>query len=206
MGHDLVRIVNACVAAAASAVLAAGCASTRLINTWQDPTFSGAPVKSVLVIGVTRQAGMRRTFEDEFVRQLRAKGVRAVPSYTLVPEDGEVPKERLAAAVTAAGVQAVLITRLVKVQWQMQGYPAAVYGPPYMGWYGFYSSAWVAYYEPVPVYGYDVVTAETDLFDAASDVLIWAGTTESFSPRDTKKDTRDFAQVIVRALDERKLI
>ncbi|HTT39356.1 MAG TPA: hypothetical protein VMH32_17000 [Burkholderiales bacterium] len=202
----MIRVVSAYVVAAAAAALAAGCGSTRLINTWQDPTFSSAPVRSVLVIGVTKQAGMRRTFEDEFVRQLRAKGVRAVPSYTLVPEDGEVPKARLAEAVMAADVQAVLITRLVKVQWQMQGYPAPVYGPPYMGWYGFYSSAWGAYYEAVPVYGYDIVTAETDLFAAATDVLIWAGTTESFPLSDVKKGTRDFAQVIVAALDAHKLI
>jgi len=201
----MVRVVNACVVAAA-ALAVAGCASTRLINAWQDPTFSGAPVKSVLVIGVTKQAGMRRTFEDEFARQLEAKGVRTVQSYTLVPEDGEVSKDRLAEAVKAADVQAVLITRLVKVQWQMQGYAGDAFGPPYMGWYGFYRSAWVGYYEPVPVYAYDVVTAETDLFDAASDVLVWAGTTESFAPRDTKKDTREFAQVIVAALGERKLI
>lgn len=202
----MVRFANACVVVATAAALAAGCASTRLTNTWQDPNFAGAPVKSVLVIGVTKQAGVRRTFEDEFARQLRAKGVRAVQSYTLVPEDGEVSKERLAEALKAAGVQAVLITRLVKVRWQMEAYPGGVYAPPYMGWYGFYNSAWVGYYEPVPVYSYDVVTAETNLFDAASDALIWSGTTESFSPRDVKKDTQEFAQVILAALSEQKLI
>jgi len=34
-----------------------------------------------MVIGVTKQASIRRTFEDEFVAELKAAGVNAIPSY-----------------------------------------------------------------------------------------------------------------------------
>jgi hypothetical protein len=183
-----------------------GCASTQLVSSWQDPRFSGPPLTKILVIGVTKQAGIRRTFEDEFVRQLQARGVQAVPSYSLIPEDGEVPKDRLAQAVKDSGVEGVLISRLVKVEKEAQIYPGGYTGPPYVGFYGFYSNSWVGFYEPPQVYSYDVVTAETNLFDARSDTLIWSGTTETFSPRDIRKDTRDFATVIINALVANKLI
>jgi hypothetical protein len=183
-----------------------GCASTQLIDTWRDPKHSGPPLTRILVIGVTKQAGLRRTFEDEFVRQLQAKGVRAVASYTLIPEDGEVPRDRLAEAVKESGVEGVMVTRLVRVDREAQVYPGTYVGPSYAGFYRFYSSAWVGFYDPPQVYSYDVVTAETNLFDVRGDTLIWSGTTETFGRRNVKKDVTDFATVIVKALLASKVI
>jgi hypothetical protein len=184
----------------------AGCAaSTRLVNTWQDPKFAGPKLTSIMVIDVTMQASIRRTFEDELVRQLQAQGVQAVQSYTLIPQDGEVPKERLAQAVAQSGVQGVLITRLVQVRQQTQVYPGTYAPPPYM-FYGYYSSSWIGFYDPPQVYTYDVVTAETNLFDAKGETLIWSGTTETFSPYDFKKDTREFAAVLIKSLTANGLI
>jgi len=187
------------------ATIASGCASTRLVNTWQDPKYSGPSLTRIMVIDVTKQAGIRRTFEDEFVRQLDAKGVRAVASYTLIPEDGAVAKERLAEAVKESGVQSVLITRLVRVETQTQIY-AGSYPPPYYGFYGYYSWAWVGYYDPPQIYTYDVVIAETNLFDASSDTLIWSGTTETFPSRDVKQGIGRFASVIIQALSAGHII
>ena len=182
------------------------CASTQLTDTWRDPKHSGPPLTRILVVGVTRQAGMRRTFEDEFVRQLQAKGVQAVASYTLVPEDGEVPRERLAQAVKESGVEGVMVTRLVRVDRETQVYPGTYVGSPYAGFYRFYSSAWVGFYEPPQVYSYDVVTAETNLFDVRGDTLIWSGTTETLARRNVKKEVTEFATVILGALLAGKLI
>jgi hypothetical protein len=185
-------------------IVAFGCVSTQIVDTWRDPNFSG-PLKSIMVISVTKRASIRRTLEDEFVLELEAKGVRGVRSYTLIPEDGEVPKERLAQAVKESGVEGVLITRLVKVERRTQIYPGTYVGPPYLGFYGYYSSAWVGYYEPPQIYTYDVVTAETNLFDAATDRLIWSTTTQTY-PSSVKKDIRDFARLIVKTLAENHII
>jgi len=184
---------------------ALGCASTRIVDTWRDPNFSGPPLKRMMVIGVSKRAGIRRTFEDEFVRELEAKRVQGVASYTFIPEDGEVPKERLVQAVKESGVDGVLITRLVTVETRTQVYPGTYVGPPYFGFYGYYSWAWVGYYEPPQFYTYDVVTAETNVFDAANDRLIWSTTTQTY-PSNVKKDIRDFAGVILKALAESHII
>ena len=183
-----------------------GCAPTQLVSSWQDPRFSGPPLKKIMVIGVTKQAGIRRTFEDEFVQQLQAKGVQAVQSYTLIPEDGEAPKERVAQAVKESGVEGVLITRLVKVERGTQVYPGTYPGAPYGGFYGYYSYSWSGFYEPPQVYTYDQVTAETNLFEAKGDLLIWSGTTQTFAPSDIKKDTKQFVSLIVNTLVDKKLI
>jgi hypothetical protein len=183
-----------------------GCASTQLVDTWRDPTHSGPRLSKILVIDVTKQAGIRRTFEDELVRQLRAKGLQAVPSYTVIPEDGEAPWERLSQAVLESGVEGVVVTRLVRVDRQTQLYPGTYVGSPYVGLRRFYASAWVGFYTPPQVYNYDIVTAETNLFDVRGDTLIWSGTTETYPQRNVKNDVTEFATVILDALLASKLI
>jgi hypothetical protein len=192
-------------------VIAAGCASTKIVNSWRSPEYAGGPLASLLVVGVSTQASVRRVFEDVFAGQLEAQGVQAKPSYQLIPEDGPVPEERLRAAAEQSGTDGVIITRLVKVDTQLAispGYvpPPAV--PPYYRpyYYGYYSYAWLGYYEPPTVYQYAVVTSETTVFLLDRPDPIWSGTTETFSPRDVRKEAATFARVVLDALAREGLV
>jgi hypothetical protein len=185
---------------AAAALVLGACASTSLVNQWKSPEFSGPPVRKVLVLGVTQQAGVRRVFEDEFASQLRAAGVEAVPSYTIITEDGQAEQAVLEKAVQDLGADGVLVTRLVKSEHKTQVTPGYYRPAPTLGFYGWYSAAWIGYYEPPMVYQYDVVTADTSLYSPPQSRLVWSGTTETFSPQDVKKETQGFAKVIIEAL------
>jgi len=176
-----------------------GCASTKLINSWRDPRYTGPPLTKVLVIGVTKQSVVRRYFEDAFARKLSDQGVAAVPSYTLIPEDGEVPKDRMAQAVQQSGADGALITRLVRVDRRTRIEPSYV-APPLIGFYEYYPFAWGGFYEPPMVYTYDVVTWDTSVFDARTNQMIWAGATETVAPKDLAKEAREAAAVVVKAL------
>lgn len=189
------------------AAFVTGCASTKLTNSWRNPDYDG-PVTGMVVLGVSKQASVRRVFEDEFAAQLRSQGIRAIPSHTLIPEDGPVEEERLRAAVESAGTDAVIITRLVKIESKISvtpAYPGPAYGfSPY--YYGYYSGAWVGYYEPPIVREYDVVTAETTVFANGRAEPVWSGTTETFAPGELKKETAGFAKVVMDALAAEGLI
>ena len=50
------------------AMMAAGCASTELTNSWRAPDYTGG-ITSMVVVGVSKQASVRRVFEDEFAAQ-----------------------------------------------------------------------------------------------------------------------------------------
>jgi hypothetical protein len=65
----------------------AGCSSTKVVNTWENPQYVPARFTRILVIGVSQQASVRRAFEDAFVTRLKAEGVDAVPSYLFIAED-----------------------------------------------------------------------------------------------------------------------
>ena len=189
-----------------AALLLAACASTSLVNQWKSPEFSGPPMRKVLVVSVTQQTTVRRVFEDEFAKQLRAAGVEAVPSYTIIPEDGKAEQAVLEKAVQDLGADGVLVTRLMKSEQKTQVSPAYYHPMPGMGFYPWYSAAWVGYYEPPMVYQYDVVTVETSLYSPPQSRLVWSGITETFSPRDVKSETQGFAKVIIGALREHGIL
>jgi len=185
-----------------------GCASTRIVNQWESPE-PGVPFRKVMVVAMLDNQSVRRTFEDEFVRALIARGVAAIPSYTVIPESGRVPEARIDAAVKQTGVDGVVSTRVVRVNQEIDVVPAAppmFWGPPW-GFSGWYGSAWgPAYAYPAQFVTRDVVYAEVRLYRAQNDSLVWAATTQTFAPGDPRRESAAFADLILQQLAQRKLI
>jgi len=190
-------------AALAFAMMVAGCATTEVSNTWKDPQYSGSPLRKVVVLGVTRQAGVRRVFEDTFVKSLSAAGVDAVASYTLLPTDGQLPEGALRKAVADSGADGVLIARMVERQTDIQTMPSMV-APSYYGsrryYYGAYSGAWMGYYEPATVQTFHYILGEITVFHAEKPEPVWTASTRTQEPGDVAKATEGYAEVVIPAL------
>jgi len=180
---------------------AAGCASTQVVHEWRNPESASLPrFKKIMVIEVSQQPGIRRSFEDEFVLRLKAAGVDAVPSYRFITEDGPVDEQRRREAFAQAGADATLVTRLVRVQ---QVYPVSpyYYYPPAPR---FYRGPWYGYYGP-PVYPYEVYVSETSLYDTARDELVWSGTVEA-TPTEVREDIARYVNSVMEALQKQNLL
>ena len=63
------------------------CASTKVTGEWKDPNLTAKRYKKIMVMGVAKQPQDRKFYENEFVRQLQAKGVEAVSSHTLIQHE-----------------------------------------------------------------------------------------------------------------------
>ena len=188
--------------------LTACAASTKIVNQWVSPDYTSPRFRKIMVIGVSKQPSIRRTFEDEFVTQLKVAGVEAVPSYLYIPEDGQVEENRLQAAVKQANADAVIITRLVRVEKKTEVIPGFYQPVPGVG-YGFYngySAAWLGYYEPPRVYQYDVYISETNLYDMAKNQLVWAGTVETTAPDDINKEIQNYVDTVIDALKSNNIL
>ena len=186
--------------------LTACAASTKIVNEWVSPDYTSPRFRKIMVIGVSKQPSIRRTFEDEFVKQLKATGVEAVPSYLYIPEDGQVDEGRLQAAVKQAGADAVIVTRLVRVEKKTEVSPGFYQPAPAFGFYGGYSAAWMGYYEPPRVYQYDVYTSETSLYDMTKNRLVWAGTVETTAPHDINKEIERYVDTVIDALKSKNIL
>lgn len=183
--------------------LTACAASTKIVNQWVNPDYTSPRFRKIMVIGVSKQPSIRRTFEDQFVTKLKAAGVDAVPSYLYIPEDGQVDEGRLQEAVKLANADAVIITRLVRVEKKTEMSPG-FYQPGPFGFYGGYSAAWLGYYEPPRIYQYDVYISETSLYDMNR--LVWAGTVETTDPGDINKEIERYVDTVIDALKSKNLL
>jgi len=201
------RFHNSALLLIIGALTLAGCSSsTELVNQWSNPAYTSASFKRILVIAVTRQASVRRNFEDAFVAQLKAAGVDAVPGYAYMQEDGQVGEERLKQAVAQAGADAVIITRLVKREQKTVVTPGYLQPAPGVGLYNWYSVGWSGYYEPPSVYQYDVYTSETSLYDMVRNQVVWSGTAQTAAPGNMDKEIKNYAEIMVAALKQKNLI
>lgn len=174
---------------AVSVVLCA-CSTVSVTNQWRDPSWAGPPASSVVVVGISRSDTMRRVFEDTFAQQLQAAGVQAAASYTQIPP-GNGGAVRLRDLVKGTGAQAVLVTRVQRVQQKVSVTPS---GPYYGGFYGWYGGAWAS---TPDINQYEVVTLETSVWDARNEKLIWTVTTENVATNNIPKTSTQLAQTLI---------
>lgn len=161
-------------------LLFSACASTQLTSVWKDPSYQTRPAR-ILVIGVARSPLNRRLFEDEFVRQLKSRGTDAIASYTVLSDAQQGDQSDIAKKVAELGADTVLITRLVSkktVQVYVPG--TAYYPPPYYGsWPAYYGYGYSYMYTPGYIAEDEYAIIETNLYEAKSDKLIWAASSET---------------------------
>src|SRR5215475_15290204 len=182
------------------------CASTRVVNQWSNPAYTSPSFKRIMVIGVTKQNAIRRTFEDEFSAQLKAAGVNAVPSYLYISQDGPVGEAVLKQAIKEAGADGVIITRLVRVQQKTEIAPGYYAPDPAMAVHPLYTTAWNDYYEPPIVYHSEIYTCETTLYDTVKNRVVWKGTAQTEATGNINQEIKGYAGTIINALEEKKLI
>lgn len=189
-----------------------GCAApTRIVQEWQDPAYAGPAFRRVLVMGITADTTYRRVFEDEFAGQLSARGVEAVQSYRLIPEDNQASRDRIERAVREAGADGVFMARLLRVERRTEIVPGPPTGPYFPSMYGYYGYAWggplyMGYAAPPTVMQYTEAYVESCLFAARSEQPVWTAVSEIFAPSNARQDSADFSRTVIEALVARKLI
>ena len=191
-------------AVAITAILAVGCASTALTNSWLDPTFTGPPFTKILVIGWTESPEVRQQFENTFVEMLKTDGIPAVASYTVMPTMMSKETEAIAEAKRLGDVDGVIITRVIDVQQA----PAPIPIQPY-------SSADMALYRntapmnPVQMVGQGVAkdyVLGTDVYQVSTGHMVWWGQTTSFDSDNPNRIGWGAASRILTALRSAKLV
>ena len=97
----------------------AGCtASTKLVNSWKEPDTAPLSLKQgdlVIAMVMSKEETTRRTGEDLLGEELRQRGLRPIPSFTLIPTDQVDDKEKAAAAIQDSGAVALVAMRPIAV-------------------------------------------------------------------------------------------
>ena len=186
-------------------VTLAACVSTSLIDRWKDPTFNGPPLHKVLVVGVQKDEGRRRLWEDGMVAALLHQGVQASASWMVFPSRAPSADE-LAATASRDGFDGVMASHFVGASQRNYWMPG--YADVGFGWRWRYFGYWDAVYGPSYVETEERADFQTDVFtvDGGGGRLIWTGITRSVDLSSTHSITDEISRVLVPALTKEGIL
>ena len=203
------RIIQVASVAIISFGLLASCAGTKLVAQWQDDTYQGHPAK-IFVIGQSKEYGPRTLVEDEFVRQLKARGNDAIASYTVLPREEKPDKEAILKKVQEVGADVIVVVKFLKKEVGDTHTPVRRYAVPQ----GF-DTSWDSYYGGVTTdvgvrdvsYDYDAITMETTLFQTETRKPIWSALSQTtYQSGGPMKQIKPFTTAIVKNLVQERMV
>lgn len=182
------------------------CSSASVVHEWTNPAAELSGQRRYLVLGLAKQEGIRRSFEEMFAKAIVNKGGQAVVAYTVLPNAENVTDADLKRGAAELGTDAFLITRLVKTERHVEVEPGYVSMPVYGQWPQYYRGAWTGYVEPARVYEYDVAIIQTDLIEAASGTLLWSATCRTIASGRVESIIGDLVSELTKAMSQRGLL
>jgi hypothetical protein len=176
-----------------------GCVSTTFTSTWKAP--DARPVnptgKTVAAVFVSSDEGRRRTAEDVLVLKLNEHGAHGIAAYTLIPTEELRDMNRVHTRLAQAGVDGVVVMRVIGKSQQLSYTPGAARFPPYYrrlsGYWGY---GWGAVYEPGYLRTDTLVSVETLVYSLQDDALLWAGTSRTTNPSSIDRFVDELADAV----------
>lgn len=173
-----------------------GCATSRVVQQQSNPEYVGKSFKSVMVVGVTTDQLVRRTFEDRVTALLAKRGVKGIPAYSMVEWRRTIEEADLRKAIAESGVEGVLITRVSSRDRESATASSTVA----VGLYGYYGGAWQTVTTSSQVNGPSWTATETRLFDAKNGVLAWTGIVDTKENDNVGSALTQYVDTIVNAM------
>jgi len=178
-----------------SALTAVGAKSIKMVTSWFNPKYQGQVFHKVLVIGVAQNLEVRADFEDAMAAEIARFGIETIPGNQILlrPDPKAKPDlDSLRAQIRDNHIDAVVVSRLLKVDKKVISIPSSTYIAPFPYYYSFYGYLGAVYpvvYDP----GYErediTVSVETNVYATSKPDgdLVWTGVSESFNPKSAKK-------------------
>jgi hypothetical protein len=164
---------------------------TVLTDVWKDKDYHGV-AKEVMVFWIVQAPQNRLLAENEFVRQLKARDLSALPAYVIIEPDKLVDRDTAVRKIKDLGVEALLTLRVTNKQTVQSTIPEP--GKTNL-------SQLASYYQ----YIYDAPTVdpsgpaylETILFDAETERRIWTARSVTKVDVIDQKALSDFISIMI---------
>jgi hypothetical protein len=174
-------------------------AQTVLTDVWMDKDHGA--LKKIAVFWIVKVSQNRLLAENEFVRQLKSRGITAMPAYVVIPPDKIVERDVALTKIRELGVDAILILRLSDKQTIQSPIPqAGPAGPSRL-------SDYYQYVYDAPVRDESELTyLETNLFEVKTERRIWTARSVTKVNVVDQKALADFITIMIdRLVSDRML-
>lgn len=187
----------------------AGCGTTtRVTNQWKAPNETPKAYSKIMVVGLIHEAdrNIREQMENHLVGDLQSMGYKAESAYaTYGPKMFEgLSEEEVNKSLVSKGVDAVLTIVLLDKEKERYYVPGQVvyspYGTYYNHFWGYYTTLYSRIYSP----GYYTESTrffwESNLYDLATNKLIYSVQTQSFDPSSAEDMGHEYGKKILESL------
>jgi hypothetical protein len=192
----------------AATLLTLSCASSmRLTDDWKDSAFTGPAYKKIMLVALTTRPGLRKSFEDEFAKEMKARGVETAKCYECIPDVEKVTREEILEVGKEKRVEAFLIIRLLRMDTQVRSSRSS--SPSSVSTSGAVDSLHTMQWGvsgPTMSRQSDVATLDTRLFDAKTAKLVWRSTIDAVNPSANTAEVSKLVGIVLKALDGGRLI
>lgn len=181
----------------------ASCATTKLTGSFMDESIAGKKFKYILIIGAAKQPDIRKQFEEEFVRQLQAQNVKAVPSYLILSADQVLNRDVISAKISELAMDGVLVTRLTELKKKRGTYTGNSYRTPYAYYnqmHEYYKKGFEESAGQSPLTTHKLISLETNIYSAETEKLVWATASDVEVQDQVSKLTEEFVKAVVNRL------
>lgn len=187
--------------------------STKLVASWTNPQYSGPRFHRILVLGMSAKPGVRADFEDALSKLVGVNGIEAIPGNTILlrPEDTKLDLNYLKTQVKAFKIDAVIVSRLIKVDTQTTYIPGGAYALPYpyySSFYGYYGAVYPVVYSPDYLREDTTVRVETNVYAVTSGEgeLVWTGVSDTFNPTSADKVIEGLSKLLIKELKKQSVL
>jgi hypothetical protein len=196
-----------------TALLLVGCvhcaSPTKITGSWIAPEAKGQTTgnKRVFIASLSRNMEVRTGLEMALAAQAAKRGIVPVKSTDYFSPDfyQQVPsKEQLLGKIKQTGVDAILTVSLINKESESRYVPGAsrFYAPfPRFRWYGGFYSYYNYWYPSLYDPGYYVTDKtyflETNLYDAATEKLVWSAQSETVNPGSIDHFVKEYPKKLV---------
>jgi hypothetical protein len=189
--------------------------SIKLVMSWRNPNYSQSKTfHRVLALGLSNKTEIRADFEDALGAELASAGYEAVPGNTILlrPVGTQLDLNYLKEQIRANQIDAVVVSRLIKVEdttTYVPGVPYIVPFPYYNTFYGYYGTLYPVVYSPGYLQQEKKVRVETNLYyvtSASDGQLVWTGITDTFNPSNVHKAIKGLVNLVVTKMRKEEVL
>ncbi len=186
-------------------------ASTKLKASWKNPNYGGQRFKRILVIGMSNKLETRADFEVALAGKITRPGITGIAGTDILlrPTAGPLDLTYLREQIAAYKIDAVLVSRLVKVESKTRYVYGQAYVLPYYNtFFGYYGTVYPVVYSPDYLVKEKTVRVETNVYaiKPPDGELVWTGTSDTFNPGSAHKVIKPLVNLIIKELEKEAIL
>jgi len=194
----------------------AACSSPKESTTgvWVNKDkIQGKSFNKIFIVVMTADPEARSTVENDLAAVATSRGhpvVKSIDVITTSLKDPKLPtKDEVVAKVKETACDAVFVATLLKKEESLgytpgtSTYSVAPYQTYYPGYYSYWypSVSTPSYYDHEKTY-----FMQSNLYDVASEEIMWSVKSKIFSPETLKKFSKQYTSTLIKQLEKEKLI